>query len=59
MVPEAGIFPSELTALRAAGLLIAAAIVAYAVLRRRTLRNVDVLILLPPASAWRSSPGRS
>ena len=46
MVPEAGIFPSELTALRAAGLLIAAAIVAYAVLRRRTLRNVDVLILL-------------
>jgi len=46
MVPEAGIFPSELTALRAAGLLIAAAIVAFAVLRRRTLRNVDVLILL-------------
>jgi glycosyl transferase family 2 len=46
MVSEAGIFPSELTALRAAGLLIAAAIVAYAILRRRTLRNVDVLILL-------------
>ncbi|HEX6687202.1 MAG TPA: glycosyltransferase family 2 protein [Solirubrobacterales bacterium] len=46
MVPEAGILPSELTALRAAGLLIAAAIVAYAILRRRTLRNVDVLILL-------------
>jgi Glycosyl transferase family 2 len=46
MVFEAGIFPPELTALRAAGLLIAAAIVAYAVLRRRTLRNVDVLILL-------------
>jgi hypothetical protein len=46
MVPEAGIFPAELTALRAAGLLIAAAIVAYAILRRRTLRNVDVLILL-------------
>ena len=46
MVPEAGIFPPELTALRAAGLLIAVAIVAYAVLRRRTLRNVDVLILL-------------
>ena len=46
MVPYAGIFPSELTALRAAGLLIAAAIVAYAVLRRRSLRNVDVLILL-------------
>ena len=46
MVPEAGIFPSELTALRATGLLFAVAIVAYAVLRRRTLRNVDVLILL-------------
>jgi Glycosyl transferase family 2 len=46
MVPEAGIFPTELTALRVAGLLIAAAIVAYAILRRRTLRNVDVLILL-------------
>jgi hypothetical protein len=46
MVPEAGIFPSELTALRAAGLLVAAAIVVYAVARRRALRNVDVLILL-------------
>ena len=47
MVPEAGIFPPELTALRAAGLLIAAvAIVAYAIVRRRSLRNVDVLILL-------------
>ncbi len=46
MVPEAGIFPSELTALRAAGLIFATAIVAFAILRRRTLRNVDVLILL-------------
>jgi len=46
MVLEAGIFPAELTALRAAGLLAAAAIVAFALLRRRTLRNVDVLILL-------------
>jgi hypothetical protein len=46
MVPEAGIFPAELTALRAAGLVVAAAIVVYAVARRRTLRNVDVLILL-------------
>jgi Glycosyl transferase family 2 len=46
MVPEAGIFPPELTALRAAGLLAAAAIVAFALLRRRSLRNVDVLILL-------------
>jgi hypothetical protein len=46
MVPLAGIFPSELTALRSAGLLVAAALVLYAVLRRRSLRNVDVLILL-------------
>jgi hypothetical protein len=46
MVPEAGIFPSELTALRAAGLIAAVAIVAYALIRRRSLRNADVLILL-------------
>jgi Glycosyl transferase family 2 len=46
VLPEAGIFPPELTALRAAGLLVAAAIVAFAILRRRSLRNVDVLILL-------------
>jgi len=45
MVPEAGIFPPELTALRAAGLIGALALLAYAVARRRTLRNVDVLIL--------------
>jgi hypothetical protein len=46
MVPTAGIFPAELTALRAAGLLIAALLVVYAVARRRSLRNADVLILL-------------
>jgi hypothetical protein len=46
VLPEAGIFPPELTALRAAGLVVAVAIVAFAVLRRRSLRNVDVLILL-------------
>ncbi len=46
MVPAASLFPSELTALRGAGLIVAAAIVAFAVLRRRSLRNVDVLILL-------------
>jgi hypothetical protein len=46
MVPIAGIFPAELTALRAAGLIVAVAIVAFAVLRRRSLRNADVLILL-------------
>jgi hypothetical protein len=47
MVPlQAGIFPAELTALRSAGVLIGAAIVLYALLRRRALRNVDVLVLL-------------
>ena len=46
MVPQAGIFPAELTALRSAGLLIGAAILLYAIARRRALRNVDVLILL-------------
>jgi glycosyl transferase family 2 len=46
MAVYAGIFPAELTALRSAGLLAAIAIVAYAVLRRHSLRNVDVLILL-------------
>jgi hypothetical protein len=45
-LPAAGLFPSELTALRAAGLVLAAALVAYALLRRRALRNADVLILL-------------
>jgi Glycosyl transferase family 2 len=43
---EAALFPSELTALRSAGLILAAALVVYALIRRRTLRNVDVLILL-------------
>jgi hypothetical protein len=46
VLPLAGIFPAELTALRVSGLAIAVALIAYAVVRRRTLRNVDVLILL-------------
>jgi hypothetical protein len=46
MVPRAGILPAELTALRSAGVLIAIFMVAYAVARRRTLRNADVLILI-------------
>jgi hypothetical protein len=46
MVPTAGIFPAELTALRAAGLIAAGALIAYAVIRRHSLRNVDVLILI-------------
>jgi len=46
MVTVAGIFPAELTALRATGFAIAVAIVAYAILRRRALRNAEVVILL-------------
>jgi hypothetical protein len=46
MVLQAGIFPAELTALRGAGLIGAVALVAFALARRRSLRNADVLILL-------------
>ncbi len=46
MVPAAGIFPAELTALRSAGLIAGVALVFYAVLRRHSLRNADVVILL-------------
>lgn len=42
----AGIFPPELTAIRVVGLVLALAVVAFAVWRRHTLRNGDVLILL-------------
>jgi hypothetical protein len=46
MAPYAGIFPAELTALRSLGLIGGIALVIYAVARRRSLRNADVLILL-------------
>jgi hypothetical protein len=46
MVPRAGIFPAELTALRSAGVLMAIFLIAYAVMRRRTLRNAEVLLLI-------------
>jgi hypothetical protein len=46
MTPIAGLFPPELTALRAAGLVAAACILVFTIVRRRSLRNVDVLILL-------------
>jgi hypothetical protein len=46
MSPMASIFPQELTALRSAGLLAAAGIIAFAILRRRSLRNADTLILI-------------
>jgi hypothetical protein len=46
MVALAGIFPAELTALRAIGLAVALILVVYAVARRRTLRNADAVILI-------------
>ncbi|MBA3434566.1 MAG: glycosyltransferase [Actinobacteria bacterium] len=46
MPPTADILPPELTAIRAVGLVLAAAIAAYAIWRGRVLRNADVLILL-------------
>jgi hypothetical protein len=46
MVPVAGIFPAELTALRGVGLAIALILIVYALVRRRALRNADVLLLL-------------
>ena len=49
--PLADVFPPELTALRVAGLVLAAAIGWYAIWRRRSLRNADVLILLVIALA--------
>jgi hypothetical protein len=46
MAPYAGIFPAELTALRSVGLIGGIALVVYAIARRRSLRNAEVLILL-------------
>jgi Glycosyl transferase family 2 len=46
MFLRADIFPAELTALRSVGLLLAILLIAYAVVRRHSLRNADVLILI-------------
>jgi hypothetical protein len=43
---QANLLPPELTAIRIVGLAVAAAIAAFAILRRRALRNIDVIILL-------------
>jgi hypothetical protein len=43
---QADLFPSELTALRAAGIVVALALGAFAIWRRDSLRNADVLILV-------------
>jgi len=45
MIPLAGLFPAELTALRAIGLAVALILVVYAVVRRREMRNADVVLL--------------
>ncbi len=46
MLSLASLFPPELTALRAGGVLLAVLIGGFAIWRRRSLRNGDVLILL-------------
>jgi Glycosyl transferase family 2 len=46
MEPLASVFPHELTAIRAVGLVVAIAVAGFAIARRRSLRNADVLILL-------------
>jgi hypothetical protein len=45
-LPAARVFPAELTPIRALGLALAVALIGFAIWRRRTLRNVDVLILV-------------
>ena len=47
---QASLFPPEITAIRAAGLIVAAAVAGFAIWRRRSLRNADVLILLAIAA---------
>ncbi|MGH2953629.1 MAG: glycosyltransferase family 2 protein [Solirubrobacterales bacterium] len=48
-LPFADLLPPELTAIRTAGLVLAVGVAAFAVWRRRSLRNADVLILLAVA----------
>ena len=46
---QADLLPPELTAIRAVGLALAVAVAGFAIWRRRSLRNADVLILLVAA----------
>jgi Glycosyl transferase family 2 len=46
VILQANLFPPELTAIRITGLAIAGATAAFAIARRRALRNIDVIILL-------------
>src|SRR5690606_5888122 len=41
-----GLFPPELTALRIIGLAVAVGIGTYAIMRRHSLRNADIIVLL-------------
>ena len=49
MEAQASLLPPELTALRAIGLVLAVGFAAFAIVRRRSLRNADVLILMAVA----------
>ena len=49
MTPVASLFPEQLTALRSAGLIAAALLLVFAIARRHTLRNADVVILIGAA----------
>jgi len=42
----ASIFPAQLTALRTTGLILAVLIIGFAIVRRREMRNADVILLL-------------
>jgi hypothetical protein len=44
-LPLGNLFPAELTALRSAGIVVGLLLIAWAVWRRRALRNADVLLL--------------
>jgi hypothetical protein len=44
-IPSASVFPAELTALRSAGIVVGLLLIGYAVWRRRSLRNANVLLL--------------
>ncbi len=46
MIPAGDLFPDQYTALRVLGLVLAAALIVFALWRRRSLRNADVLILI-------------
>ncbi len=44
-LPLGNVFPAELTALRSAGVVVGLLLLGYAIWRRRSLRNADVLLL--------------